>query len=119
MKKMKAAKLPKAEAKAFQGLKIYPLTPKKSGPFSALLMSVTPNTHLPEIYHRSTFEFFYVLKGVASGKLNGKRRLFRAGEHAFLPPGTTHDLKAGGTTLEALAIFSPALDLRRPDVVTV
>ena len=117
--KPKQAKLSKADAKAFHGLKIFPLTPEGEGPFSALLMTVTPNTDLPEIYHKTTFEFFFVLKGVARGKLNGKARTFRRGEYAFLPPGTTHDLHSGNTQLEALAIFSPGLDLKKPDVVKV
>jgi quercetin dioxygenase-like cupin family protein len=118
-KDMKAAELPEEEARAFKGLRIFPLTPEGEGPFSALLMTVEPRTHLPEIYHAKTFEFFYVLKGTASGKLNGKYMSFEAGEHAFLPPGTTHDLQAGDGVLEALAIFSPGLDLKKPDVVRV
>lgn len=118
-KKLKQAKLSKADAKAFHGLRIFPLTPGKTGPFSALLMTLSPNTHLPEIYHESTFEFFFVLKGTASGKLNGKPLRFERGEYAYLPPGTTHDLRSGRSELEALAIFSPPLDLKKPDVVKV
>ncbi|MDE2142131.1 MAG: cupin domain-containing protein [Elusimicrobia bacterium] len=118
-KPLKAAKLPPTEAKAFQGLRIFPLTPQGTGPFSALLITVEPNAHLPEIYHAKTFEFFYVLKGAASGHIDGKPIRFRKGEYAFMPPGMTHDLRAGRTRLEALAIFSPGLDLKKPDVVNV
>ena len=118
-RQLKAAKLSKSDAKAFHGLRIFPLTPQAGAPFSALLMTLEPNTHLPEIYHQNTFEFFYVLKGTASGKLNGKKLRFKSGEYAFLPPGTTHDLRSGRTELEALAIFSPILDLKLPDVIKV
>jgi quercetin dioxygenase-like cupin family protein len=116
---LKQAELSEEDTKAFHGLKIFPLTPDENGPFSALLLTLTPNTHLPEIYHQSTFEFFYVLRGTASGKLNGKMLTFNKGEYAYLPPGTTHDLSSGDAELEALAIFSPPLNLKKPDVVKV
>lgn len=112
-------RLSKAQAGQFHGLRIFSLSPSGAGPFSALRITVAPHAHLPAIHHERMWEFFFVLKGAGYGRVGGGRVRFKAGSHVFIPPRVAHDFHAGASGLEALVIFSPRFDPRRPDVVRV
>lgn len=109
--------LSKTERESFRGLRIFELGRRTNGPFKPLIVELDANTHLPEIYHRATHEFFYVIDGEAYGKVGRRRLRFKKGSSAYLPPGMTHDLHTGRTGVRALVIFAPGWDFAKPDVV--
>lgn len=115
----KPLKLSEADEKAFHGLRLYPLSPQGSGPFSALKITIEPHSHFPAIIHAKTYEFFYVLKGSGYGRVGRKQVRFAKGDHVFMKPGTAHDFHTGKTRMEALVIFSPYFDPTKPDVVEI
>lgn len=112
-------RLPKSEQQAFKGLHLFHLSPPRSGPFSALRLRIDPHSHFPCIYHRRTAEFFHVLKGRGFGRVGTRRVRFKAGDSVYLPPRTHHDFHTGALAMEALVIFSPRFDPKKPDVVRV
>jgi mannose-6-phosphate isomerase-like protein (cupin superfamily) len=63
------------------------------------------------------WEFFLVLKGSGYGRVGRKRVRFAPGASVFIPPEVPHDFHTGRRALEALVIFSPPFDAKKPDVV--
>lgn len=110
-------KLSKEEERSFRGLHLYRLSPAGKGPFTALRIVIDPHSHFPAIYHRRTAEFFYVLKGRGYGRVGRKNVRFKAGECVYMSPRTAHDFHTGKVRMEALVIFSPRFDPKKPDVV--
>ncbi|MBI3553339.1 MAG: cupin domain-containing protein [Elusimicrobia bacterium] len=100
-------------------MRIFELTPGGRGPFSALKITVAPHSHLPAIHHAKMSEFFYVLKGSGYGCVGSRQVRFKVGEHVFIPPRVPHDFHTGASVLEALVIFAPRFDPKRPDVVRI
>lgn len=86
-------------------------------PFSVLHIALGPGKSHPSISHSRTHEFFAVLRGEAAAVIDGVRRRLRRGDFAVLAPGAAHAFRAGPRGVEALVIFAPAMDFRRPDVV--
>lgn len=86
-------------------------------PFSALLISMKPHALHPPLRHAKTFELFLVLDGEVEARIDGRVRRLRAGNFALLPPGCVHGFRAGKKGVNVLAVFSPPLDRRKPDIV--
>ncbi len=84
--------------------------------FSVFRVMIKPGESHPPIWHAKTTEFFLVMKGSALARVNGRKRRMKKGDFASLAPGAVHAFKAGPSGVEALVVFIPALDLRRPDV---
>jgi mannose-6-phosphate isomerase-like protein (cupin superfamily) len=80
----------------------------------ALHVRLPPGGGHEEVVHRRTHEWFLVLRGKGAGLIDGRRVRFRRGVTVYMPPGTSHRMKAGRAGLEALAVFSPPLALERP-----
>jgi quercetin dioxygenase-like cupin family protein len=87
-------------------------------PFSALHIALAPGKNHPSISHSRTHEFFAVLRGEARAVIDGVRRRLRRGDFAVLSPGAAHSFRAGPRGVEALVIFAPAMDFKRPDIVS-
>ncbi len=85
--------------------------------FSVLHIVLKPGAEAPTLFHRKTHEFFFVLRGGASGRIDGKRWRFKQGDYCFLPAGSLHQFTAGPAGIELLDVFGPRLDLRRPDII--
>ncbi|MBI4423533.1 MAG: cupin domain-containing protein [Elusimicrobia bacterium] len=85
-------------------------------PISVLRVFLKPGDSHPPIFHARTTEFFLVLRGENAARINGRLRRMKAGEFAFLPPGTVHEFRAGARGVEVLVIFGPAMDFRAPDI---
>jgi len=111
-------RLSDAQTKEFQGLRLFQLSPAGQGPFSALRITVAPHTDLPMVHHARMWEFFFVLKGSGYGRVGRRQVRFKKGDHVFLPPRVLHDFHTGAQELEALVVFSPRFDARRPDIVS-
>jgi quercetin dioxygenase-like cupin family protein len=89
-------------------------TPNEFNVFHAKLLQ---GTRAPLVRHRRTSEFVYCLKGAFTAHLNGKRHGLREGALIWIPAGMWHLFEAQSEDAEALAIFTPRLDLRNnPDV---
>lgn len=86
-------------------------------PWSVLHITMKPGAQAPEILHRKTHEFFYILEGSSTGRVAGRARTFRAGDYCVLPAGTAHRFKAGPRGVKLLDFFCPRLDLDDPDIV--
>lgn len=93
------------------------LAGRRGQPFSVLRIRMEPGARAPELFHARTHEFFLILKGSSSGMVGGRRRVFRAGDFAYMPAGTLHEFRAGPRGVELLDVFSPRLDLDQPDIV--
>jgi quercetin dioxygenase-like cupin family protein len=116
--KITPVKLSRKEARLLPGLRLWEYPQGRRPPFSVFLVTLAPHQDLAAIYHAKTHEFFLMLEGVATGRVGGRRVRFRKGDFAVLPPGTLHDLHSGKSAVKALAVFSPPVDMREPDVVS-
>lgn len=90
----------------------------KGRPFSVSRVKMRPRAVHAPLWHAKTSEFFIVLQGDQWARIDGRRRYFKKGDFAFLPPGAVHEFRAGARGVEVLAVFSPAMDFQRPDIVT-
>lgn len=81
-------------------------------------VTVPPRSRHDMILHRRTREWFMVVKGRGRGVIGGRRVTFRPGVIVFMPPGVPHQMMTGSSSMEALVVFSPPLELkgRRADV---
>ena len=102
---------------AFGSLVMRPL-PLAADKFGVSLIHerLRPRAVTPSIYHRLTHEAIFVIKGRATMRLDGKRVSVKAGDTLLIPPGMEHAIVTGREGVEALSLFSPAMDPRRPDV---
>ncbi|MBI2071212.1 MAG: cupin domain-containing protein [Elusimicrobia bacterium] len=109
----------KPAPRRFGALTVFPLIPAAVRTFSALRLTMKPGAQTPSIYHRKTNEFFFILRGSAKARINGRSVRFKKGDFAFLPAKTRHQFEAGPAGVEVLDIFIPRLDLDNPDIRTV
>jgi mannose-6-phosphate isomerase-like protein (cupin superfamily) len=116
-RRVECGRLEKVRTRRFGALEVQELLGKQGRPFSVLRIRMKPGSRAPELYHARTSEFFLVLKGSSSGMVGGRRRVFRAGDFVYLPPGTIHEFRAGPRGVELLDVFCPRLRLSRPDIV--
>lgn len=114
---VEVTRLSRAAARRFGALTFKRLTRRAGGRVTVLHIAMAPGAKAPPLHHARTDEFFFVLKGSASGRVGGRRRAFRAGDGVFLPARTPHEFTAGPRGLELLDVFVPGFDMRRPDIV--
>jgi mannose-6-phosphate isomerase-like protein (cupin superfamily) len=57
--------------------------------------------------HRSSQEIYYFLEGSGTMRLGDRHFGVKAGDAVLIPPGTPHDVLAGGKGLRILCICSP------------
>ena len=86
-------------------------------PFSVLRIRMGPGASHPPLWHARTFEFFLVLKGSVHARIGQVSRRLRRGDFVMLPPGASHEFRAGPGGVEVLTVFGPGLDLGNPDIV--
>ncbi len=86
-------------------------------PVTAMRVAMKPGASHAPLYHEVTSEFILVLKGSLDARIGGRRRRCGKGDYVFLPPKTTHEFHAGAAGVEVLSVFTPALDMRNPDIV--
>ena len=75
------------------------------------------NSSTPALSHARTSEFFLVVEGGMRARIGDRTRRMKAGDFAFLPPGTVHEFFVGRRGAEVLVVFSPFYDFNRPDNV--
>ena len=73
------------------------------------------HSRTPAIYHKSTEEVVFILKGRVVVHLDGRHLVAGAGDTLSIPAGTVHAVASGKDAVEVLSLFSPPMDLRRPD----
>ena len=68
-------------------------------------------------YHPHMEEILYILSGTAEQWVEKEKRIMKAGDSIYLPPGIIHGTYNTGTeTLDFLAVLSPA---KNPGPVTI
>lgn len=115
MARVKLGRLSGAARKRFTDAVIRPLVDQPR--LSAQIVEMRPGARTPRLHHARTTEFFLVLSGTQTARIGRRRLRLTAGDFAILPPGVPHEFQAGRNGTRVLAVFSPALNLRRPDVV--
>lgn len=90
----------------------------RRGALTAMRVGMKPRDSHPPLWHAKTSEFFLVLRGDMRAKIGGRTATLRKGHYAHLPPGTPHEFRAGKRGVEVLSVFTPALDMAAPDIVT-
>lgn len=116
-KRVEVVRLSRAAVRRFGALRVQQLAGRRGHPFSVLRIRMAPGSSAPELFHARTEEFFLILKGSSSGRVAGRRRVFRPGDCIYMPAGTLHEFRAGPRGVELLDVFCPALDLSAPDIV--
>ncbi|MEK7858263.1 MAG: cupin domain-containing protein [Elusimicrobiota bacterium] len=86
-------------------------------PFSVHRVRMKPGASHPPLFHARMSELFLVLDGSMRAKIDGRPRRFVKGGFAYLPPGAIHEFHAGRNGVEVLAVFSPPMNLNKPDIV--
>ena len=115
---LKFGRLRAGEERAFGALGIEFLVDGGRGaPVTAMRVVMKPNARHAPLHHAKTSEFFLVLGGSMRAEIDGRPRRFRAGDYAYLPPGAVHAFFAGRNGVEVLSVFSPALDMKKPDIL--
>jgi quercetin dioxygenase-like cupin family protein len=120
MKKMrvKFGRVGAGEARAFGTLGIeFLIDGGPRGPVTAMRVVMKPRGSHPPLWHAETAEFFFVLRGSMRARIDGRPRRFRKGDYAFLPPGTLHEFHAEKGGVEVLSLFTPALNMKKPDIL--
>lgn len=69
----------------------------------------------PRVIHSKTTELVYLSKGKMVAYLNRKRVVIKEGDYILIPAGVEHVFETGGTIAEAISIFSPQLNMNKPD----
>ncbi|MBI3507557.1 MAG: cupin domain-containing protein [Proteobacteria bacterium] len=92
-------------------------------PFSAEAFGVSllherlpARSKTPLLHHAATEEAVYVLKGRGFILLDGRKIPVRAGDTLHIPRGSIHGVMTADSAVEALSVFSPAMDPKKPDV---
>ncbi len=86
------------------------------GKLSVVSIQLPARGRHEEVLHRRTSELVVITRGSAVGVVGGRRLALRRGDSLYIPPRVRHLFIAGGSGVEALAIFHPALDGEAPDV---
>ena len=92
-----------------------------AGPLKVTVLheSLPPHGAAPYVVHSRTSELVYVTKGKMTGRLDGRKMELAAGDYLFIPPGVEHRFETAGSGVEAVSIFSPPMDLDKPDAKIV
>ncbi|MFH2203909.1 MAG: cupin domain-containing protein [Elusimicrobiota bacterium] len=97
-------------------LAIRSLPVDKTGfPVSVLHSALAPYSMEGPVVHERTSEFVFVIQGEAEAELDGRKLRLRRGDSLQIPAGTAHAFRTEASGVEALSVFSPALDAERPD----
>lgn len=89
------------------------VTPKTTGSrfFDHRISSYEPGAHVESHVHAVQEQIYHVLSGEGLLILDGERRLVRANDVTYIPPGVVHELHCTGTDpLVFLVITSPPTD---------
>ena len=73
----------------------------------------------PYVVHSRTIELVYMVSGTIFGFLDGQKIKLKKGDYLFIPAGMEHKFEAGVCGGEAISIFSPPMDLSKPDAKIV
>lgn len=112
--------IPSLPVERFEGLRLRFLPqPLRRFDLSAVHVVLPRHAHVPAIYHAHTDELVLVLKGRAWAQLGARRRLLKPGDWLPIPARLPHRFLPITGAVEALSLFSPELDPKRPDVVSV
>lgn len=78
-----------------------------------------PHGVAPYVVHSHTIELVYVTKGKMIGRLDGRKLNLREGDYLFIPAGVEHRFEASASGVESISLFSPPLDMDKPDAKIV
>ena len=81
--------------------------------------SLPPHGAAPYVVHSRTIELVYITKGRMTGRLDGREIDLSEGDYLFIPAGVEHRFEAAGSGVEAISIFSPPMDMNKPDAKIV
>lgn len=92
--------------------------PVPRAPYNITLLHelLPPFSETPALYHRRTAEFVFIIKGSGTVYLDGRRTRIKAGDMFGIPAGMQHQFATRQSSVEALSLFAPPLDLKKPDV---
>ncbi|MFZ2961158.1 MAG: cupin domain-containing protein [Candidatus Ozemobacteraceae bacterium] len=76
-----------------------------------------PNTKHVEVFHERTCEFVYIIKGRATGKIDGQDVELNSGDFFFLPPRTAHKFETFEEGVEVISFFRPFVNMEKPDAI--
>ena len=95
-------------------LRDFPLCPEALG-VSALHVTLRAHSDTPCLVHKHTNEFTFVLRGRVDVFMDGRRYSLKGKDMLLIPAGAAHRIKTGEHSVEVLALFSPIVDMARPD----
>jgi mannose-6-phosphate isomerase-like protein (cupin superfamily) len=90
---------------------------------SSRILSVTEvrlasREQLPQIFHKRTHEWVYVLQGSALAVLDGRKTVLKKNDYIYLAPEARHSFRSGPQGVRALSLYMPPLDWKgKPDIV--
>ena len=87
--------------------------------FTFLHEALPPGGAAPSVVHSRTTELVFMVKGTIWGSLAGKKIELGEGDYLLIPAGVEHKFEAGASGGEAVSIFSPPMDLDKPDAKIV
>ncbi len=105
----------------FGSLRLRRLNANRSSQLLSLMqVSLGPGKSHEKVCHKWTHEWIYLLKGSAVAHLgkHSSKLLLKPGSTLYVPPGIWHSFKANKNGVEALSIFFPPLDRKKPDIET-
>ncbi len=83
------------------------LSRAQTGAASAYRVRIEAHQTTAVSFHKQAEEFYFVLCGSGTARLNGQPHALQAGDFLRLPPGTTHGFTAGPNGLEMLDFHTP------------
>lgn len=89
------------------------VTPEVTGSrfFDHRISSYAPGAHVESHSHKVQEQIYHVLSGEGILVVDGERRLVRANDVTYIPPGVVHEFQCTGTDrLTFLVITSPPTD---------
>jgi mannose-6-phosphate isomerase-like protein (cupin superfamily) len=89
------------------------VTPASTGSrfFDHRISSYEPGAHVESHVHKVQEQIYHVLSGEGVLTVDGERRLVRANDVTYIPPGVVHEFHCtGNDTLVFLVITSPPTD---------
>lgn len=102
------------------GLELRLLTRKGTfGTVSAFHVTMPARYRHSALYHAKTHEWFYILEGTTTISIDGKPRRLSPGTFIYIAPGVPHTVSSGDHAVKVLVVFSPPMDLSKPDICMV
>lgn len=109
------SRLSEREAIDFSKLRIrYLADPSHLPKISVVHVTLPPRYRHPPLCHRRTHEWMMILRGSGKGIVDGRVVRFKPGTILYMAPGVMHQMGTVSTSLEAVVIFSPPLDIKGP-----